>query len=224
MFVQSVAMFMIRQKEILIEDFPLELPLKNFLPTGHVLSVERQRATLKKSNPKESREEQDMLFGFNAAEVFDIAIRIEENGKSFYTKAADRVDNPEVKALFQQLAREEETHKAKFLELKAMLPPQAKEPTVPDMGNELALYIEMMAKEHIFHDAGGVDRELEAISSVSEALRLAIQFEKDSVIFFISMKEATDDTKGQHMIDLLIKEEQAHVKRLSLALRQLQKH
>lgn len=164
-----------------------------------------------------------MLFGFNAAEVFDIAINIEENGKTFYTRAAQMVDDPDVKTLFQQLAQEEEVHKARFTELKKLLPPQAKESTVPDLSNELDLYIKMMADEHIFSKASGVEQELKKISSLQDALRLAIQFEKDSVLFFVSMKEATDDTKGREMIDLLIKEEQEHVKRLSLALRKVLK-
>lgn len=162
-----------------------------------------------------------MLFGFNAAEVFDIAINIEENGKTFYTRAAQMVNDANVKTLFQQLAQEEEVHKARFMELKKLLPPQAKEATVPDLSNESDLYIKMMADEHIFSSAAGVEEELKKVSSIQDALRLAIQFEKDSVLFFVSMKEATDDTKGREMIDLLIKEEQEHVKRLSLALRRV---
>lgn len=159
-----------------------------------------------------------MLFGFNAAEVFDIAINIEENGKAFYTRAAQLVDDPGVKSLFEELAKEEEVHKARFSELKNLLPPQAKTPTVPDLSNELDQYIKMMANEHIFNNAANLEQEIKKISSVQDALRLAIQFEKDSVLFFLSMKEATDDTKGREMIDLLIREEQDHVKRLSLAL------
>jgi rubrerythrin len=162
-----------------------------------------------------------MLFGFNAAEVFDIAINIEENGKTFYTKASQMVDNEDVKALFQQLAKEEDTHKARFTELKKLLPPQAQQPTVPDVSGDLDAYLKMMAREHIFNDASGVEQELKKISSVQDALKLAIQFEKDSVLFFVSMKEATDDTKGREMIDWLIKEEQEHVKRLSLALHRI---
>ncbi len=34
-----------------------------------------------------------MIFGFNAAEVFQIAIEIEENGKSFYEKAQAKIDD-----------------------------------------------------------------------------------------------------------------------------------
>ncbi|MCX7821877.1 MAG: ferritin family protein [Syntrophobacterales bacterium] len=164
-----------------------------------------------------------MLFGFNAAEVFEIAINIEENGKTFYTRASQMVDDPDVRTLFQELAKEEEVHKARFAELKKLLPPQAQIPTVPDPSNELDQYIKMMAKEHIFSSASGVEQEIKKISSVQDALRLAIQFEKDSVLFFVSMKEATDDTRGREMIDLLIKEEQEHVKRLSLALRRVVK-
>jgi rubrerythrin len=35
-----------------------------------------------------------VIYGFNANEVFQIAIDIEKNGKRFYEKATNIVDNP----------------------------------------------------------------------------------------------------------------------------------
>jgi len=46
-----------------------------------------------------------VIYGFNAHEVFQIAIDIEKNGKRFYEKAMDLVDNPDVKALLSSLAQ-----------------------------------------------------------------------------------------------------------------------
>ena len=48
------------------------------------------------------------------------------------------------------------------------------------------------------------------------ALKLVLQFEKDSVIFFLGMQEATCEGKDRDRITLLIKEEQSHVRWLSL--------
>lgn len=71
-----------------------------------------------------------MLYGFNAAEVFDIAIAIEENGKIFYDKAQDKVEDPEVKELFKFLALEEVQHREFFMALKTKLPPAAADQTI----------------------------------------------------------------------------------------------
>ena len=55
-----------------------------------------------------------MMFNFNAAEVFDIAIKIEENGKQFYDRSREIIKDPEVQKLFAELAQEEIKHKEKF--------------------------------------------------------------------------------------------------------------
>ena len=47
-----------------------------------------------------------MVYAFNANEMLDLAIRIEENGGRFYRKAAQLQSDPEKQALLDQLAVE----------------------------------------------------------------------------------------------------------------------
>jgi rubrerythrin len=162
-----------------------------------------------------------MLFCFNAAEVFQIAIEIEENGKAFYEKAQKIIQDAEVKALFADLATQEVEHKKRFEMLKAQLPQAASASTVSDPNNELYAYLRMMADQHVFVSAAGVDEQLAQIKTAADALKLAIQFEKDSVLFFLTMQDATCEDKGRELIQSLVKEEQEHLKRLSLHLRKL---
>ncbi|HOV87645.1 MAG TPA: ferritin family protein [Syntrophobacteraceae bacterium] len=162
-----------------------------------------------------------MLFCFNAAEVFQIAVEIEENGKAFYDKARELVTDPEVKKLFADLALEEVSHKKKFEDFKAQLPSGLAAPTVSDPQHELDLYIKMMADQHVFRTTKELDAQVSKIQSAADALKLAIQFEKDSVLFFLSMQEATCEGKGRDLVTLLVKEEQEHVRRLSLQLRKI---
>jgi rubrerythrin len=162
-----------------------------------------------------------MMFCFNAAEIFQIAIEIEENGKVFYEKAQSRFEDPEVKSLFQELGLEEVEHKKKFQNLKAQLPQAATAATVGDPQHELEMYIKMMADQHVFRLGKELDGQLAAISNAADALRLAIQFEKDSLLFFLSMQEATCEEKGRELVSLLVKEEQEHLRRLSLQLRRM---
>ena len=53
----------------------------------------------------------------------------------------------------------------------------------------------------------------------ADALKLAIEFEKDSVLFFLSFEEAVTGKKDQELIKSLVKEEQEHLRRLTLELR-----
>jgi rubrerythrin len=151
-------------------------------------------------------------------------MEIEENGKAFYEKAQARIDDPEVTAIFKDLALQEVEHKKRFEELKSSLPKETASPTVQDPEQKLGQYIKMMADEHVFRKGEDVDAQIEKIGSAQDALRLAMEFEKDSVIFFLTMQDATEEGKGRDSIGLLVKEEQEHLRKLSLQLKQKMAH
>ncbi len=160
-----------------------------------------------------------MLFCFNATEVFGIAIEIKERCAAFYEKAQTVIQEPEVRQLFQNLVREEMEHKARIEGLKANLPAGAWTPTVSDPEQELDLYIKMMADQHVFRSVEDLNLQLTEVKTARDALKLALQLEKDSVIFFLGMQEATCEGKDRDLLAVLIKEEQDHVRRLSLQAR-----
>ncbi len=164
-----------------------------------------------------------MFFNFNASEVFDIAIKIEENGKLFYDRGREIIKDSAVQKLFEELSREEIKHKEKFEALKSQLPSSASSGTVFDPNHELDLYLKMMADQHVFISSEGTHAQLDQIKDARDALKMAVEFEKDSVIFFLSMQEATEGTKGKEFIGALVKEEQDHLRRLSFELRKLDK-
>lgn len=159
-----------------------------------------------------------MLYDFNAGEVFQIAIEIEKNGYIFYQKARDKISDLDVKELFEYLASEEIKHKEKFAFLKSQLPENAKESTVWDPENEINRYLKMMADTHIFRTTKEIEEKINQIKSVTDAINFAIQFEKDSIIFFLTMQDLTEEKKGKELIGQLIKEEQKHLEKLTKKL------
>jgi rubrerythrin len=162
-----------------------------------------------------------MIFCFNAAEVFQVAIEIKENGRAFYEKAQNIIQDPEVQKLFADLAQEEVEHMNRIGSLKARLPSDIGSPTVADPENELDLYVKAMADQHVFRSCGALNVRLDQIKDVQDALKLALQFEKDSVIFFLGMQEATCEGTDRDLITLLIKEELNHVRRLALQMQRM---
>ncbi len=162
-----------------------------------------------------------MSYKFNAGEIYKVAVQIEENGKHFYDNSQKSIDNPEVKKLFAELAGQEIEHKKRFESLQAQLPAESSTATVWDPDNELDLYIKTMADQHIFVSSAGLNERLAGIKSTADALRIAIDFEKDSVLFFLSLEEAVAGKKDQELIKTLVKEEQEHLKRLTLQLAKL---
>ena len=160
-----------------------------------------------------------MIYGFNANEIFQIAIDIEENGKRFYEKAIDLVDNPDVKALLASLAQEEVEHLKRFAELKAQLPKAAAEDTIWDPEHEMNQYLQMMADMNVFRSNLDLGEVLSSVKNLEDVLRLGIQFEKDSIVFYITIQDATEEKKGREFIGQLVNEEKKHLRRLSLELR-----
>ena len=104
--------------------------------------------------------------------------------------------------------------------LKARLPSDIKSPTVADPENELDLYVKAMADQHVFRSCG-TSTSIWIRSKTYRMLKLALQFEKDSVIFFLGMQEATCEGTDRELITLLIKEELNHVRRLALQMQRL---
>ncbi len=161
-----------------------------------------------------------MSYNFNAGEVFKIAVQIEENGKKFYEESQKSIDNAQVKKLFSELALQEVEHKKKFESIRAQLPVASTASNVWDPDNELDRYIKMMADQHVFVSDAGLKEQISKIGDTKDALKMAITFEKDSVIFFLSLEDATEKT-DKELIKSLVKEEQEHLKRLTLELMKL---
>jgi rubrerythrin len=56
-----------------------------------------------------------------------------------------------------------------------------------------------------------------------DAVTMALLFERDSVAFFLGMKEILPDPNGRSEIDKLIQAEMDHIRMLSACLRELER-
>ncbi len=162
------------------------------------------------------------MFVFGTADdVFTMAIRIEENGNAFYAGAAEMTTNPEVKKLFDDLALMEASHIQIFRTLRSKLPDAAASGAVWDPEGLAESYLEATADSHVFTLEAATER-LKTVKSAMEALDMALQFEKDSLTFFLGMKEVFPDPSGRGEIDQLIKSEMLHIRMLSGAKKRLE--
>lgn len=161
------------------------------------------------------------MFVFGTADdVFTMAVRIEENGKAFYEGAARKSEDDQTKELFESLAQMEDGHIEQFKALRRNLPGSFPSDTVWDPEGLAESYLQATADTHVFTVEAATDR-LEAIKTPQQALDLALLFEKDSVAFFVGMKEMLPDPKGKGEIDKLIQAEMDHIRMLSVAKKTL---
>ena len=154
-----------------------------------------------------------MIYPFNAAEAFKIAVGIEENGKRFYLEAAKKFTG-KVADLFNSLAQEEELHKATFEKALAELPPD--QPSAFDPDNETDEYLKMMSDINVFRQgASDIDKALASVLTPRDALTMAIGFEKDSIVFYVQLMNSTDKLTDKISVDQLILEEAKHLRKLA---------
>lgn len=153
-----------------------------------------------------------MAYDFNADEVFEMAEQIERNGAKFYRTAADAADDASNKAFLIGLADMEDQHEKTFAEFRKELSAKEKESDVFDPQGEAVLYLKALADTRVFFE-----KQIDT-SSMKEILKAAIEAEKDSIVFYLGIKEAVPDNLGKGRIDLIIKEEMGHIRMLSKEL------
>lgn len=155
-----------------------------------------------------------MSFNFNAKEVFEIAVDIEKNGRAFYLSAAEKIENQEIKELFNFLANEEIKHEELFQENLDRINSGDKIIEFEDMSEEYHLYVKALADSRVFDSLDKIDKFVNEISDELDAVYKAIQFEKESILLFEEMKKNAISEKDKNEIQLLIEEEQTHIRKL----------
>jgi rubrerythrin len=153
-----------------------------------------------------------MSFDFNADDILQLAIDIEKNGAVFYRASAAKIDDADAKTLLLSLADMEDEHEKTFRTLRRALSESEKASTVFDPEGEAALYLKALADTRVFFE-----KDIDS-SILEDILKEAITAEKDSIVFYLGMKELVPEALGKERIDVIIKEEMSHIKILSKAL------
>lgn len=153
-----------------------------------------------------------MAYDFTAKEIFEMARQIERNGVAFYQKAAQSVSDAGEKEMLLDLAKMEEDHEVTFVKMEAELKEQESSPTVFDPEDEAAQYLKSLADTRVFFE-----KEID-LSSMKSILKAAITAEKDSIVFYLGMKELVPGKLGKDRIDAIIKEEMSHIRLLGKKL------
>ncbi|MCS7181290.1 MAG: ferritin family protein [bacterium] len=157
-----------------------------------------------------------MAIFFNISEIYQFAIKIEENGEIFYRKVAQNTKNKEVSDLFIFLADEEVRHKRIFEEHLSKI--ENYEPPEIYPGEYFA-YLKAYAEELIFPK--NIEKELKR-EDILEAINFGIRRELDSIMYYLEIKDLIPET--QHLeLDKIIKEERSHFVRLSNLKKQMER-
>jgi rubrerythrin len=154
---------------------------------------------------------------FSAAEVFDLAIQTEHNGKAFYEAAAAAATDPAVQDIMKHLAKAEAEHEAIFRQLRtgaSTMPPES-------YPGEREEYMNALLQTRVLPDAETALRVVAEMAEDTQALDFALAFEKDTILFMHEMKDLVGEAEGQK-VDLLLQQERMHVRLLQQLKRERQ--
>lgn len=158
-----------------------------------------------------------MSYDFNADDIFEMAEQLERNGAKFYRDAAGGISDSDSKAFLLKLAVMEDEHEKAFHSLRTTLTGKEKLPTVFDPQDEAVLYLRALADMRVFFEKKMTG------NSMKEILLSAVEAEKDSIVFYIGMKDAVPEKSGRDKIEAIIKEEMGHIRILNSQLKGLEK-
>jgi len=162
-----------------------------------------------------------MAITFNADEIFEMAVEIERNGAKFYREAAANTSDEQTKKMLLDLADMEQGHLSTFEQMRQNLTDAQKEATTFDPDNEAAMYLRTMADAHGSEGMKSPTEKLTGNESIREIIEIALNSEKDSVIFYFGLKGFVSAKAGRDKVEAIIKEELAHITILNKQLRAL---
>ena len=152
-----------------------------------------------------------MSITFNAFEIFEMAEQIERNGVKFYRKAAQGLSDRDIRQTLLDLADMEADHEKTFANMRKQISYKQRELITFDPENEVALYLQVMANGHVFDLRKDISQQLTGKETVEDILKMAIEAEKDSIVFYLGLRDFVPARAGRDKVEDIIKEEQGHI-------------
>jgi len=147
-----------------------------------------------------------------AADILELAMQLEKNGEAYYLAVAKKAKTPETRSLFEDLAQQEVKHFKVFAKLAEGVQDQ---PFMTDEEWEwYQKYLDVTVQSALFQ---GPEKALAAAAEAKtekDAVRMAIDFEKDTLLFFYDLRDKVAAAK-RDVIDKVVAEEKSHIRRLA---------
>lgn len=171
---------------------------------------------------------------FNGKDVLEMAVLIEQRGAGFYRKAAEMSRTEEQQSFFNDLAEMELQHSRIFTEQLE----KAKLTAKKDSTDSIDAYFKYVQQELQPAEQGPTLAQADAFvsktvlssqpqdmaaanTSMLNLAQTAMGMEKDSVVFYLSMRENMDEENDKLVIDGIVAEELKHIRMLSKLIAQL---
>jgi rubrerythrin len=139
----------------------------------------------------------------NVKDAILTAIQMEKDGYSFYMKAAAQTNSDMGRSIFESLASDEQQHLDVF---QKMFEDKVSQSEWNDLVDSSKKYAKIPIFPTDLKDAPGMDTD----STELDALRMAMDSEKEAIEYYDKIKERLDDKDIQNVIDEIIEQEKNH--------------
>ncbi|WP_243438708.1 ferritin-like domain-containing protein [Fundidesulfovibrio soli] len=151
---------------------------------------------------------------FKAADVAKAAVEIEKKGEAFYRHMAEQTKDEELRDLFIHLAGEEHKHELIFSNLLTRL--GSVELPAWSTTEEYGEYIDALISSHTLFDSHS-EALMAGAGDAESGVRVALSFEKDTLLFFVELKELVPDSE-KDAVQRCVDEERLHIRKLRAML------
>lgn len=148
----------------------------------------------------------------NVDSIFGTAEKMERNGAEFYRKAAETADENQ-RALLMALSQMEYNHEKTFAAMRSKFATGKFQPITRVSDSYGILYLEAVAGGKIFDSM--LTPELTGQESIDRIFEIAISLEKDSIVFYQSMKSLVPHGEAADQLNKIIDEEIGHILELT---------
>ena len=150
---------------------------------------------------------------FSINEIIELAVQIEKKGYTFYNKALERKNlSSTSEELLKKLRDDEIVHERTFKRMRTEL--NREEITLSGDWQEVSNYLRAISDSHIFRKPDAAIKLATSAYDEKELIENAIQFEKDTLLFFNSIYEKIEHRAVRKILKKIIEEEFVHVVKL----------
>jgi rubrerythrin len=152
---------------------------------------------------------------FSIREIIDMAIQLEKNAETFYRAALTEMSTPSLEPVLVCLADEERNHAEWFEKLKIVAEEVKAHGQKGDLSGEV---LRTLVGDQKF----SLDEvDLSKVENAQELIELAIEHEKDTIVFYEMLQSFMDDPETVKELDEIIGEENQHIKLLTECKREM---
>jgi rubrerythrin len=145
---------------------------------------------------------------FSIAEILAIAVQLERNGENAFRKALKASEDAGLNDLLKWMAEEERAHAEQFSQLQEKIADDEESHLEQKMSDSLvATFIkgQTFSLEEV---------NFSGLRDPGELIETFIEFEKDTILFYDMLKSFMLDEKIIRQLEVIIQEEEIHVKKL----------